>query len=407
VKRAAVVLLLVAAACGDAAESGEEPIVVAPATTLAIPLPSPPPPAAAELLGLGVERIGTFEEPTWVGSPPGDERIFVVEKRGVVSVLHAGQWHTYLNIAEFVDSDGPELGMVGLAFHPEFATNGRFFVYYTDRDRNSQVVEFSGATSLIEADPTAPVAILEVDQPQQWHNGGNLVFDGDGYLWLSLGDGGGIGDQYENAQDPSTLLGSLLRLDVNAGRPYAIPPDNPFIDGGGAAEVWAYGLRNPYRHSIDPVDRLVYIADVGQERWEEIDVVALAEPGHNFGWPITEGYQCYVDILLEPEPASVPCSKEGFTDPVATYEHGPACAIVGGSVYRGRDLPELYGHYVYGDWCAGFLRSLRIAADGSAVERVDWSAGFDVGRINSIGTDGEGELLLAGPEGVFRVVAQR
>jgi glucose/arabinose dehydrogenase len=169
--------------------------------------------------------------------------------------------------------------------------------------------------------------------------------------------------------------------------------------------VWAYGLRNPYRFFVD--DGLVYIADVGQEKWEEIDVVALDDAGRNFGWPITEGFQCYVDILLDPRPASVSCSKEGLTDPVATYEHGPACAIIGGPVYRGSAIPELFGHYVYGDWCAGFLRTLRIDSEGEAVDRADWSQGLEMGRVNSIGTDGNGELLVAAEEGVFRIRPRR
>ena len=402
---AAVAALLVAAACGDAAIP--DGIQVAPATTLAQELPQPPPSAGADLLGLTTQQIGRFVEPTWVGSPRGDDRVFVIEKRGVVHVLDGGSWHTYLDYSAFVSSDGPELGMVGLAFHPEFADNGRFFVYYTDDDRDSRVLEFSGTSSRTAADPAAPRLVLAVEQPQQWHNGGDLVFGPDGYLWVGFGDGGGIGDQYENAQDPETLLGSLLRIDVNATEPYALPPDNPFLAGGGAAEVWAIGLRNPYRYTIDPVDRVVYIADVGQERWEEVNAVPLSEPGHNFGWPIAEGFQCYVDILLEPEPASVPCDKDEFTEPVLTYPHGPGCAIIGGTVYRGQAIPELYGHYVYSDWCAGFLRSL-LLVDGGARLRTDWSDGIgDLGRVNAIGTDGAGELLLATVDAVHRVLPSR
>ena len=375
---------------------------------MASSLPTPPPPADSELVGLRLEEVAAFDDPTWVGAPIGDERLFVVEKRGVVSVLQGGDWHTYLDLSAFVSSDGPELGMVGMAFHPRFAENGRFFVYYTNNDRDSRVVEFGGAGDPTAADPSPPRTVLAVDQPQQWHNGGDLQFGPDGYLWLSLGDGGGIGDQYENAQNPGTLLGSLVRIDVNHEPPYAIPPTNPFVAGGGAGEVWAYGLRNPYRIHLDPVERLVYIADVGQERWEEVDVVPLAEPGKNFGWPIAEGTQCYVDILLDPEPASVPCDMEGFTGPDLTYGHGPACAIVGGPVYRGQRIPELYGHYLYADWCAGWLRSVQFE-DGEVTDRGDWTEDIgDIGRINALGTDGAGELLLASADGgVYRVVAER
>jgi glucose/arabinose dehydrogenase len=404
VKRlAALALVVVASACaGNTVD-----IAVAPNTTLAVPLPVPPPPASGELVGLTVAEVdGDFEEPTFVGAPPGDDRLFVVEKRGVIKVRWAGEWHTYLDLSEFVGSDGPERGMVGLAFHPDFAANGRLFVYYTNRSGDSRVVEFGGRSSPAAADPSPPEVVLAVDQPQEWHNGGALHFGPDGYLWLSLGDGGGVSDTYRNGQDPETVLGALLRIDVNAGAPYAIPPGNPFIDGGGAPEVWAFGLRNPFSFSVDPVDRLVYIADVGQERWEEIDVVPLAEPGHNFGWPITEGTHCYVDILLEPEPESVPCSKEGLTDPVLAYPHGPGCAIIGGPLYRGHDIPELYGHYLYSDWCAGWIRSMRFE-DGSAVDTADWPIPR-IGRINGVGTDGNGEPYIVTTDGgLYALVPRR
>jgi glucose/arabinose dehydrogenase len=399
----ALALVVVASACA----TNTVDVAIAPDTTLAIPLPVPPPPASQELIALEVAEVdGDFDAPTFVAAPPGDDRLFVVEKRGIIKVLFEGEWHTYLDLSEFVGSDGPERGMVGLAFHPEFAANGRLFVYYTNRRGDSRVVEFGGRLSPTAADPSSPQVILAIEQPQEWHNGGGLHFGPDGYLWLSLGDGGGISDKYRNGQDPGTVLGALLRIDVNAGAPYAIPPGNPFVGGGGAPEVWAFGLRNPFSFAIDPVDRLVYIADVGQERWEEIDVVPLAEPGKNFGWPITEGTQCYVDILLDPEPASVACSKEGLTDPVLTYPHGPACAIIGGPLYRGQSIPELYGHYLYADWCAGWVRSMRFE-NGAATDLADWPI-RSIGRISGIGTDGYGEpYIVTSDGGLYALVPRR
>jgi len=402
----AVMVAVAVTACGG--DSTKEAAGVAPDTTLAIPLPVEPPPSPAPLLGLSAELIGEFEEPTWVGAPPGDDRLFVLEKRGVVKVRIGSQWRTYLDLSDFVSSDGPELGMVGLAFHPGFADNGRLFIYYTNLREDSRVVEFAETLERTAPDPTAPKVILAVDQPQEWHNGGTLHFGPDGYLWLSLGDGGGISDRYRNGQDPNTVLGSLLRIDVNAGEPYAIPPGNPFVDGGGAPEVWAYGLRNPFRFFIDPIDRLVYIADVGQEQTEEVNVASLADSGLNFGWPIAEGNECYVDILLDPKPASVPCSMRGLTPPVLTYPHGPACSIIGGPVYRGQEIPELYGHYLFADWCAGWLRSVRLEG-GVIVDRMDWSDDLgELGRITGVGTDGSGEPYIVTDEGgLFRVVPRR
>ncbi|MEE8331519.1 MAG: PQQ-dependent sugar dehydrogenase [Acidimicrobiia bacterium] len=399
-------LVVAVAACGS--DDSPTSVGLAPSTTLAIPLPDEPPPAASPLLGLSAELSGQFEELTWVGAPLGDDRLFVIEKRGVVKVRIDGDWSTYLDLSGLVSSDGPELGMVGLAFHPNFADNGRFFVYYTNVAEDSRVVEFAETRFRTAPDPTPPKIILAVDQPQEWHNGGTLHFGPDGYLWLSLGDGGGISDKYENGQDSNTLLGTLLRIDVNDGEPYAIPPGNPFVDGGGAPEVWAYGLRNPFRFFINPIDRLVYIADVGQEKWEEINLVELSEPGRNFGWPITEGTECYVHILLDPRPASVPCSMDGLTGPDLAYPHGPACSIIGGPVYLGQEIPELYGHYLYADWCAGWLRSIKVEG-GVIVDRMDWSEDLGaLGQITSVGTDGSGEPYIVTGEGqLYRVVPRR
>ena len=397
-------LAFVQSAANDLAGSRPDPPIV-PAVTTPPPAERPEPGSGDVELRLVAVAAG-LESPTFVTAPPGDPRLFVTQKAGVVSIVVDGRLRPdpFLDLTEAVTSDGIERGLLGLAFHPEYADNGRFFVDFTGRNGDTKIVEYrADAEDPDRADPHSARIILTVDQPQQYHNGGMLQFGPDGYLYVGLGDGGGIGDEFGNGQDPGTVLGAILRLDVDSADPYGIPSDNPFADGeAGAPEVWLYGLRNPWRFWIDPPERLVYIGDVGQFSWEEIDVVALGAAGANFGWPVMEGDTCFHE-----EGADVQCAGDGFEMPVAVYGRNPGCAVVGGVVYRGQAIPELTGHYFYGDFCDGFVRSF-LYANGRAVAEQDWSESFaELDEVLSFGTDARGEIYVATPRMVYRIEAVR
>ena len=361
---------------------------------------SPP----AELQGLDVEVIATgLHQPTVVTAPPGDPRVFAVERSGSIRIVDPDEGlieESFLNLRDRVGANGIEQGLLGLAFHRDYATNGRLFVYYTDTSGNRQLSEFTVSDDPNRADPDSERVLFELPQPPGStdirHYAGAVEFGPDGYLYVSLGDGA---DSKNQGQNPDTMYASIVRLDVDNGDPYGIPAENPFVTEGGAAEVWAYGLRNPWRFSIDPVERLLYVADVGQSGWEEVDVVSIEEGGYNFGWPLTEGNHCF-------SPSD--CDMTGLTLPVFEYGHDDGCSITGGFVYRGAAIPELTGHYFYGDWCGLWVRSFRY--DGTAVtDQQDWSEDLAAaGQVNSFGTDGAGELYIANFEGtVMRVVPIR
>jgi glucose/arabinose dehydrogenase len=286
----------------------------------------------------------------------------------------------FLDITDRVWANGIEQGFLGLAFHPDYAENGRFFAYHTDENDDSRLVEFTVGSDPAFADPGTARELLFIDQPTDRHNAGMLEFGPDGYLYVAVGDGGDGGG---NAQDPENIFGTILRLDVDNGDPYAIPADNPFVDGGGAGEVWAYGLRNPWRFGIDAHERLVYIGDVGQERWEEVNVIPLDQGGANLGWAYREGSKCFSN----PE-----CEETESVLPVVEYPHAEGCSITGGTVYRGDAIPELNGVYFYSDWCQGWIRSFRYV-DGEAADLQGWPD-LDPGQVNTFGTDGFGELYI-------------
>ncbi len=239
-----------------------------------------------------------FRQPSGITAPIGDDRLFVLQRVGVIRILDADRLMAdpaFLDISDRVLAGGIEQGLLGLAFHPDYDNNGKFYVYYTDRGGRRQLSQFSTSVS----DPNrarsdSEVVLLELEQPPNAtdirHYGGQVVFGPDGYLWLALGDGA---DSRAQGQDPDTLYGTIIRIDVDSGDPYAIPVDNPFVAGGGAPEVWAYGLRNPWRFSIDPVHRLIYIADVGHADQEEVDVLPIDEGGFNLGWSDMEGTRCF------------------------------------------------------------------------------------------------------------------
>ena len=326
-------------------------------------------------------------------APRGDAtRLFVVEQGGKIKIIRGGAVLAtpFIDIGDRTTPPGGELGLLGLAFHPQYAQNGRFYVNYTNRDNNTTISEFRAASGTADtADPASERKLVFVAQPFGNHNGGGLAFGSDGYLYIGLGDGGSAGDPQGNAQNLGRALGKMLRIDVNSGNPYAVPVSNPFVGTSGAVpEVWAYGLRNPFRFSFDRASGDLFIGDVGQGEVEEVDVGARTRGGgENYGWNITEGNQCF-------EPRSG-CNTAGLTPPVVTYNHDLGCSVTGGYVYRGCRMPGYAGTYFYGDFCSGLIRSFRLVG-GAASEQRDWSSALASGRfqISSFGEDSDGEIYV-------------
>jgi len=343
-------------------------------------------------LRLVTDRV---EAPVWLTSPPGDPRLFVVEQEGRIRVIKDGRLleRPFLDIARNVSSGG-ERGLLSVAFHPDYARNGLLFVNYTDRGGDTRIERYRVSDDPDRADPASAHLVLAIEQPYSNHNGGLVMFGPDGKLWIGMGDGGSGGDPGNRAQNPQELLGKMLRIDVDRGDPYGIPPDNPFADGRlGRAEVWAVGLRNPWRFAFYQ-DR-VYIADVGQNRWEEVHVEDARTPGLDYGWRHREGRHAY-----KAGAPGVPGARR--VEPVLDYDHDDGCSITGGFVYRGQAVPSLAGHYVYADYCSGWIRSFRMNGDVVTDPRT-WDVP-EVSAITSFGQDARGELyVLSGHGGVYRV----
>jgi glucose/arabinose dehydrogenase len=357
------------------------------------------------LQGVELQTVAEgLRQPTVLTAPVGDERLFVVERVGVIRILDPDRLlleAEFLDISDRVLANGIEQGLLGLTFHPDYANNGRFFVYYTDRDGRRQLSEFQVSVSDPNlSSPDTEKVLIEREQPPDAtdirHYAGQLGFGPEGYLWVSLGDGA---DSRAQGQDPNTLFGTVSRIDVDSGDPYAIPPENPFVESGGAPEVWAYGLRNPWRFSIDPIDGLIYIADVGHADQEEINVLPIDEGGFNLGWSDVEGTRCF---------HVQDCDLENYTAPVLTYSHDEGCSVTGGFVYRGRAIPELTGTYFYSDWCSQWIKSFKYV-NGQLTEERDWTADLgQIGQINSFGLGGDGELYAITHDGVVaQFVANR
>lgn len=327
----------------------------------------------------------------------GDERLFILERGGRIHIWQDGELKPgpYLDITDRVGAGG-ERGLLGLAFHPRYAETGTFYVNYTDRNGDTHIAQFSVRSgNLDQADPASEKQLLLVEQPFPNHNGGALAFGPDGYLYIGLGDGGSAGDPFENGQSLDTLLGKILRIDVDQGDPYAIPDSNPFANGGGLPEIWAYGLRNPWRFAFDRQTGDLYIGDVGQNQHEEIDFQPASSPGgENYGWNIFEGNACYTGD---------PCSEAGLTAPVYTYTHAEAgCSVTGGVVYRGAALPEWQGIYFFGDYCSGMVGGL--LPSSSLGEAGGWQHAWlfnGAGNISSFGEDSIGEVYLADLNGTI------
>jgi glucose/arabinose dehydrogenase len=345
--------------------------------------------------------VGGLDSPLLVThAGDGSGRLFVVERGGHVHVVRRGRVlpEPFLDLSGQVTSSGGlgEQGLLGLAFHPEYARNGRLFVNYTDRSGDTVVAEYRvSRQDPNRANPGSARNVLQVDQPFRNHNGGNVIFGPDGYLYVGMGDGGSGGDPNGNGQRLDTLLGKLLRIDVDGRRPYGIPPDNPFRGRESARpEIWGYGLRNPWRFSFDEEAGRLWIGDVGQGSREEIDRVRAGRGGVNYGWNIMEG-----DLCFQPPQG---CDASGLVRPISVYPTGIGCAVVGGFVYRGSRFPVLRGGYLFGDTCNGMIWGLR--ADGPSPQRP--VPLLDTGHIlSSFGVDEAGELYVTDLEGgaVYRV----
>ncbi|HEX6307871.1 MAG TPA: PQQ-dependent sugar dehydrogenase [Longimicrobiales bacterium] len=346
----------------------------------------------------GIEAVPVtagLEAPVHLAAPPGDDRLFVVEQAGRVRIIENGTLlpTPFLDITANV-SFGGERGLFSMAFDPDFASTGHFWVNYTDNAGDTRVERYRVSSDPAIADPTSAVLVLAVDQPYTNHNGGQLAFGPDGMLYIGMGDGGSGGDPQGHGQNASTLLGALLRIDVRSTLPYRIPPDNPYVGSTSARpEIWAIGLRNPWRFSFDAESGRLFIADVGQGDWEEVNAVPDDAAPLNYGWNIMEGPDCY---------NASSCGRNGLTLPIHAYPHPDGCSVTGGFVYRGELLAPLDGHYFYSDFCGGWLRSFRLAG-GSATDHREWLVG-DIGQVLSFGVDARGELYVLSANGsVYRL----
>jgi glucose/arabinose dehydrogenase len=346
--------------------------------------------------------------PLYLTQPPGDtSRLFVVEQGGRIRVIQNGTLLAtpFLDIRSLVSSGG-EQGLLSMAFHPNYANNGQFFVDYTDTPNgNIQVVRYTVSANPNVANPTSARVVLSINHSTfDNHNGGLVMFGPDGFLYIGVGDGGGGGDPFGSGQSTTTLLGKILRIDVNAGSPYVVPASNPFVGRPPPArpEIWAYGLRNPWRFSFDRVTGDLYIADVGQSAREEVNFqVATSGGGQNYGWNVMEGTTCF-------SPSSG-CNQTGLVLPVFDYPTHVlgTCSITGGYVYRGSRLPILAGHYLYADYCAGRVKSFRYVkgAVPPVQDHRDYPQFGELGNITSFGEDTRGQLyIVTQAGGVYRIV---
>ncbi|MEO8099076.1 MAG: PQQ-dependent sugar dehydrogenase [Acidobacteriota bacterium] len=354
-------------------------------------------------LGLIAQEIRLNQIVTGTSAPTdiqsagdGTDRLFLAEQGGRIRILRAGALlpQVFLDISALVSS-GNERGLLGLAFPPGFAQSQRFYVDYTNRDGNTVIAQYRVSANRDVADPASAVILLTIPQPFANHNGGQVRFGPDGFLYIGLGDGGSGGDPQNNGQNLNALLGKLLRIDVeSAPGTVRIPPSNPFVNRAGArGEIWAYGLRNPWRFSFDRANGDLWIADVGQDNYEEVNYQPSESPGgEDYGWRIMEGLHCY-------NPSN--CNMQGLTLPVAEYSHaGSACSITGGFVYRGQMWPGLRGTYIYADYCSGRIWGLD-RSGSNWVTRVLLDSGLG---ITTFGQDEAGEVYLAAANGrIYRV----
>jgi glucose/arabinose dehydrogenase len=331
-----------------------------------------------------------FTEPTVARPHPSLDVFYVVEKRGVIwrvpaNTSSAADVTLFADLRERVNSVPQEAGMLGIAFHPDFDQNGQVFISYTAPSQaspanlQSRVSRFVSNNDGASLDATSEQILLAVSQPFENHNGGNVEFGPDGLLYIGLGDGGAAGDPQGNGQNVNTLLGKMLRIDVDSGTPYGIPADNPFAGGGGRPEIYAWGLRNPWRFSFDSASGTLLAGDVGQDAFEEIDIIEL---GGNYGWRTREGAHCFSP--------SVGCNTAGLIDPIAEYGHDEGISVTGGYLYRGSAIASIVGQYVFTDFATGRFWALAAAPGGGVTRRLIAQAGHN---IASFAEDASGELL--------------
>jgi glucose/arabinose dehydrogenase len=365
----------------------------------------PMPTFAAPPVPLRLQPVATgLDAPVFLTAPPADPRLFVVERGGRVRLIKDGVLAAtpVLDISARVSTDG-ERGLFSLAFDPQFATNGYFVVNFTDPSGDVALERFQMSPAHADvADAASALRLLTITHRAfSNHNGGRVAFGPDGFLYFSVGDGGGAGDPFAAGQDLNTLLAKLLRIDLSnasAAQPYTVPPTNPFFNQPNRRpEIWAYGLRNPWRFAFDAAAPLVYIADVGQGQREEIDVASANAAGLNYGWSVMEGSLCF---------NANPCVTSGLVLPAVEYDtHASGnCAVIGGFVYRGTAIPQLQGSYFYSDLCGGWLRSFR--HNGAQVsDQVDWA--LSTGGTYSFGEDAQGEIyVLSVTNTIYKIVRQ-
>jgi glucose/arabinose dehydrogenase len=317
----------------------------------------------------------------------GSGRLFIVEQTGAIWIFRDGalSQRPFLDVEPLISCCG-ERGLLGLAFHPRYEENGFFYINYTNIQGDTIIARYQVSADPDVADPTSARTLMEIDQPFANHNGGHLAFGPDGFLYIGMGDGGSGGDPLNSGQSLQTRLGKMHRIDVDAGSPYTIPPDNPFVgQPNRVAETWAYGLRNPWRFSFDRETGDLYIGDVGQGQWEEIDFQPAGSPGgQNYGWRIMEGLHCFNP--------STNCNQMGLTLPIHEYSHSQGnCSVTGGYVYRGSQIPGLVGTYIFGDYCTGTIWGLKRNASGVWERTVLLDTNLN---ISSFGEDEAGEVYV-------------
>jgi glucose/arabinose dehydrogenase len=391
---------IVLCACGSGGGGGATPLPSPGATPSPGPGVTPAPGTPTPLPALALVPVATgLDQPLFVTAAPGDaSRLFIVEQTGRIRILRDGEVvaRPFADLSQLV-SCCDERGLLGLAFHPRYADNGLLYVNYTDTSGNTVLAELRRSAGDPEVVGPEPGRVLfTVDQPFANHNGGMLVFGPDGFLYVGLGDGGGAGDPDNHAQRLDTKLGKILRIDVDT-----YPSVLPGNVVGGDPDIWDFGLRNPWRFSFDRATGDLYIGDVGQDSYEEVDVEPRGEGRRNYGWRITEGLHCYAP--------SEECNTTGLTPPALEYTHDDGnCSVTGGYVYRGRAIPDLTGRYFYADYCTGRIWSF-VWADGQATRQFELTEELDpdsqLGRVSSFGEDETGELYVVSYGGtVFRLV---
>jgi len=369
--------------------------------------PSAVPPTSTPIPAQPVNRIRLVPIATEIVQRPvylthaGDERLFVVQQNGVIRIIQNGNVieEPFLNIRERVGIEGNEQGLLSVAFHPDYANNGYFYVNYTNNNFHTTVSRFQvSADNPNLVDSNSEEILFIIEQPYPNHNGGLVKFGPDGYLYIGMGDGGSQGDPQNNGQNAGTLLGAILRIDVDVPEgdaAYGVPASNPFIsDENKRNEIWAIGFRNPWRFSFDRETNDLFIADVGQNEWEEVNFQpAASQGGENYGWNILEGTHCF---------RSNSCDTTGLEMPIFEYNHREGgCSITGGYIYRGKQYPELDGNYLVGDFCSGLIWRLFPRPDGAWDSAIVLESGLD---IASFGEDVDGELYVVSRErGVFQI----